>query len=51
MSRDILSRFKWVILNLTDMRQRSFDDEFKRMAVELSKLKSSVKEAGEEFEY
>ena len=31
------------------MKQRVFDDEFKKMAVELSKLKGSVKEAADEL--
>ncbi|WP_445243613.1 transposase [Microcoleus sp. Pol8_D1] len=31
------------------MKHRVFDDEFKKMAVELSKLKNSVKEAAEEL--
>ena len=32
------------------MKHRVFDDEFKRMAVELSRLKGSVKEAAEELD-
>lgn len=32
------------------MRQRVFDDEFKKMAVELSKLKGSVKDAAYELD-
>lgn len=32
------------------MKHRVFDDEFKRMAVELSRLKSSVKEAAQELD-
>lgn len=32
------------------MKHRVFDDEFKKMAVELSKLKSSVKEAAIELD-
>lgn len=32
------------------MKHRVFDDEFKRMAVELSKMKSSVKEAAIELD-
>lgn len=31
------------------MKHRVFDDEFKKMAVELSKLKNSVKDAAEEL--
>ncbi len=31
------------------MKQRVFDEEFKKMAVELSKLKGSVKEAADEL--
>jgi transposase len=31
------------------MKHRVFDDEFKKMAVELSRLKASVKEAAEEL--
>lgn len=32
------------------MKQRVFEDEFKKMAVELSKLKGSVKEAAKELD-
>ena len=32
------------------MRHRVFDDEFKKMAVELSKLKDSVKDAADELD-
>lgn len=32
------------------MKHRVFDDEFKKMAVELSRLKGSVKEAAEELD-
>lgn len=32
------------------MKHRIFDDEFKKMAVELSKMKNSVKEAATELD-
>ena len=51
MSRDIYrADLKELILNLINMRYRVFNDEFKKMAVELSRLKSSVKQAAIELD-